>query len=55
MTKARDIRNGRSKARASQPIQSIDRFIGMLAGKTGGKASIDEMNAAAARGWSGRR
>lgn len=46
---------GRVEVRARRPTDTIERFIGMLAGKTKKKASIDELNAAAARGWAGRR
>jgi len=46
---------GRVEVRARRPTDTIERFIGMLAGKTKKKASIDELKAAAARGWAGRR
>ena len=46
---------GRVEVRALRPSVPIDRFMGALAGKSRRKASIEELKAAAARGWSGRR
>ena len=37
------------------PSGSIEGFIGLLAGKTTKVASINEINAAAAEGWQGKR
>jgi antitoxin component of MazEF toxin-antitoxin module len=46
---------GRGIIRAARKKGSIDEFIGMLAGKTKKKATIEELNEAAARGWAGIR
>jgi AbrB family looped-hinge helix DNA binding protein len=45
----------RIEVRAARPHGSIDRFIGLLAGKTRKVASIEEINEAAASGWAGRK
>jgi bifunctional DNA-binding transcriptional regulator/antitoxin component of YhaV-PrlF toxin-antitoxin module len=47
--------NGEGIVRAARPTGSIDRFIGMLAGKTKKVATIEEMNEAARKGWAGQR
>lgn len=39
--------------RAARPAGKIDAFIGVLAGKTTKKATIAEINQAAADGWAG--
>lgn len=46
---------GRVEVRARRPSAPIERFIGILAGKSRRKASIEELKSAAARGWAGRR
>jgi bifunctional DNA-binding transcriptional regulator/antitoxin component of YhaV-PrlF toxin-antitoxin module len=46
---------GRGVIRAARKTGSIDNFIGMFAGKTKKKATIEEINQAAARGWAGIR
>ena len=45
--------DGQGMIRAARPKGTIDRFIGLLAGKTTKVATIEEMNEAAARGWAG--
>ena len=40
--------------KASRPAGTIDGFLGLLAGKTGKVATIDEINDAAAAGWAGQ-
>jgi hypothetical protein len=40
--------------KAAEPTGSIDAFIGLLAGRTEKVATIEEINEAAAQGWSGR-
>jgi bifunctional DNA-binding transcriptional regulator/antitoxin component of YhaV-PrlF toxin-antitoxin module len=45
---------GRALLKAARPSASIDGFVGLLAGRTGKIASIEEINAAAAQGWAGR-
>lgn len=39
--------------KAARPEATIGGFVGLLAGQTKKVATIDEMNEAAARGWSG--
>ena len=38
--------------KAARPVGKIDSFLGPLAGKTSKIATLDEMNEAAAGGWS---
>ena len=45
--------DGRGIIRAAKPTGKIQDFFGVLAGKTKKVATIEEMNEAAARGWSG--
>lgn len=45
---------GRVTLKAARAEGSIDGFIGMLAGRTGKVASLEEINEAAAAGWAGR-
>ena len=47
--------DGRGVIRAARPHGKVDAFIGLLAGRTKKIATIEEMNAAAARGWAGRK
>lgn len=47
--------DGRGLLRAARPAGSIDGFVGLLAGRTRKVASIDEINAAAAKGWAERK
>jgi antitoxin PrlF len=42
---------GRLSLRAARPTGKIDRFLGLLAGKTRKIATLDEINEAAAAGW----
>jgi bifunctional DNA-binding transcriptional regulator/antitoxin component of YhaV-PrlF toxin-antitoxin module len=46
--------DGRGVIQAAKPTQSIDGFIGLLAGKTTKVATIEEINAAAEKAWAGR-
>jgi bifunctional DNA-binding transcriptional regulator/antitoxin component of YhaV-PrlF toxin-antitoxin module len=46
--------DGRGVIRAARPPGRIQDFFGVLAGKTKKVATIEEMNDAAARGWSGK-
>jgi bifunctional DNA-binding transcriptional regulator/antitoxin component of YhaV-PrlF toxin-antitoxin module len=46
---------GRGLIRAARPGGTVDRFIGLLAGKTKKVATIEEINDAAERGWAGRK
>ena len=44
--------DGRVALKAARPVGSIDGFLGLLAGKTKKVATLDEINEAAAAGWS---
>jgi bifunctional DNA-binding transcriptional regulator/antitoxin component of YhaV-PrlF toxin-antitoxin module len=43
--------DGRGMLTAAKPSGSINGFVGLLAGRSKKIATIDEINAAAARGW----
>lgn len=47
--------DGRGVLKAAKPSGTIDDFVGLLAKRTKKVASIDEMNAAAAKGWAGTK
>ena len=47
--------DGRVALRALRPAGTIDSFLGLLAGKTRKVATLDEINEAAASGWSGKK
>lgn len=47
--------DGRVSLRAARATGKIDRFVGLLAGKSRKVASLDEIAAAAAAGWAGRK
>ncbi len=49
-----ELPGGRIEVRAVRPTGRIDGFIGMLAGKTRKVATLEELHAAATRGWAGR-
>ena len=44
--------DGRVALRAARPVGTIDSFVGLLAGKTKKIATLEEINEAAAAGWS---
>jgi antitoxin PrlF len=44
--------DGAVTLRAARPVGKIDSFLGLLAGKSGKVATLDEINEAAAAGWS---
>jgi AbrB family looped-hinge helix DNA binding protein len=46
--------DGRVTLRAMRPAGTIDGFLGLLAGKTKRVATLDEINEAAAAGWTGQ-
>lgn len=46
--------DGRIILRAAKPSGTIDGFLGLLAGKTKKIATLDEINEAAASGWTGQ-
>ncbi|WP_295993358.1 AbrB/MazE/SpoVT family DNA-binding domain-containing protein [Rugamonas sp.] len=45
--------NAQGLVRAALPSASIGGFVGLLAGRTKKVATVEEMNEASARGWSG--
>lgn len=47
--------DGRVALRAAKTSGTIDDFVGLLAGKTRKIATLDEINAAAADGWAGKK
>lgn len=47
--------DGRVALKAARPAGKIDRFFGLLVGKTDKVATLDEINEAAAAGWAGKR
>ena len=47
--------NGRGMIRAAQPTATIKGFVGVLAGRTRKVATIEEINAASAQAWAGRK
>jgi antitoxin PrlF len=46
--------DGRVELKAARPTGVIDKFLGLLAGKTKKVATLDEINDAAAAGWAGQ-
>ena len=46
---------GRGILRAARPTGTIDGFVGLLAGRTKKIATIEEINAATAQGWAGKK
>jgi len=47
------LTGGRIEVRAAQPSASIEGFIGLLAGRSSKTASLEQIQQAAAKGWSG--
>ncbi len=47
--------DGRLALKAARPAGTIEGFLGLLAGKSRKRATIEEINEAAAAGWSGRK
>ncbi len=47
--------DGRGMLKAARPAGTIDNFVGLLAGRSKKVATIDEINAAAAKGWVGKK
>ena len=47
--------DGRITLRAERPTGTIDKFLGLLAGKTKKIATLEEINQAAAAGWAGKK
>ena len=46
---------GRGVLKASRPAKEITGFLGLLAGRTKRRATIDQINHAAEEGWAGRK
>ena len=46
---------GRGILKAARPAGTIKGFVGLLAGRTKKIARIDEINAATAQGWAGKK
>ncbi len=46
--------DGRGVIKAARPTGNIAGFVGLLSGKTQKVATLDEINEAAAHGWSGK-
>jgi bifunctional DNA-binding transcriptional regulator/antitoxin component of YhaV-PrlF toxin-antitoxin module len=46
---------GRISLKAARPSGKIDRFLGLLAGRTKKVATLDEINEAASTGWAGQK
>ncbi len=47
--------DGKAELKAATPSESIDGFLGLLAGKSKKVATIEEINAAASAGWAGEK
>lgn len=47
--------DGRGLLKAAQPTAKIEGFCGLLAGRTKKVATLEEINAAAAQGWAGKK
>jgi bifunctional DNA-binding transcriptional regulator/antitoxin component of YhaV-PrlF toxin-antitoxin module len=45
---------GRGLLKAARPTGTINRFVGLLAGRTQKVATLEEMNEAATQGWAGQ-
>lgn len=49
-----ELPGGRIELRAARPAGNIEGFIGLLAGKSGNMASLEDLEEAAAKGWAGQ-
>ena len=47
--------DGRGLLKAARPAATIKNFCGLLAGRTKKVATIEEINAATAQGWAGKK
>ena len=45
---------GRLELHAERATGDIDQFIGLLAGRSSKRATLEELNSAAAEGWAGQ-
>jgi bifunctional DNA-binding transcriptional regulator/antitoxin component of YhaV-PrlF toxin-antitoxin module len=46
--------DGRGLLKAARPAGTIDRFVGLLAGRTKKVASLEEIDEAIVQGWAGK-
>lgn len=51
----RKLPGGKIALTAARPKGTIDKFIGLLAGRTSKVATIEEIKEASAAGWAGRK
>ncbi len=47
--------DGRGVLKAARPVGTMSGFVGLLAGRSKKIATIEEINAASADGWSGKK
>ncbi|MFO1265759.1 MAG: AbrB/MazE/SpoVT family DNA-binding domain-containing protein, partial [Rubrivivax sp.] len=47
--------DGRGVLKAARPTGSIRSFVGLLAGRSGKVATVEEINEALQRGWAGEK
>ena len=47
--------DGQGMLKAARPAGTIDSFVGLLAGRSKKVATSEEINAAAAKGWAGKK
>lgn len=47
--------DGRGMLKAARPDQSIQGFVGLLAGRSQKVATLDEINEATAQAWAGKK
>ena len=47
--------DGRGMLKAARPDQTIQGFVGLLAGRTQKIAALDEINEATAQAWAGKK
>ncbi|HLH49607.1 MAG TPA: AbrB/MazE/SpoVT family DNA-binding domain-containing protein [Roseiarcus sp.] len=47
--------DGRVVLRAARPVGTIEDFLGLLAGKSRKRATVEEINEATAAGWAGQK
>ena len=47
--------DGRGMLKAARPAGTIDNFVGLLAGRSKKVATIEEIDAAATKGWAGKK
>lgn len=47
--------DGQGMLKAARPAGTIDNFVGLLAGRSRKVATVEEIDAAAAKGWAGKK